>query len=177
MKKKVRIAIICTLIIISGMIIILNVSTECDQIVENGTIVGQEIQPEEEISEETNYETSVKLFFLDETSGILSYEERLIDARKLIDNPYSYIVSLLINGPEKRGLKSAIPEGTRVNSAIIKNGTLLIDLSEEFLNSEGSDAVYSIVNTLCEFNEVNNIKFTINGEERDGLKELFVKKE
>lgn len=177
MKKKIIIGVFIGFLIFLAMFIVLNVSTESEQIVENGTENKLEIEPEEEISEEVNYDTTIRLYFFDETSGIMSGEDRKIDARKLIDNPYIYAINLLINGPEKQGLRNAIPEGTKVNSANLRNGTLSVDLSEEFLNANGTDAIYSIVNTLYEFNEIDNIKFTINGEEKDGLKEKFVKKE
>ena len=177
MNKKIIVGIASTIVILLGVFIAMNVSTEVEQSVETQDGETLEIQPEEEISEEVNYETKVKLYFSDATSGIISSEERIIDARKLIDNPYMYVLNLLIEGPESEGLKSEIPEGTKVNSAIFNNGTLKIDLSEEFLNSSGTNPIYSIVNTMYEFNEINNIKFTINGEEKDGLKERFMKKE
>lgn len=177
MKKKIIIGVCVGILIFLVMFIVLNVSTESEQIVENGTEAKLEIEPEEEISEDVNYDTTVKLYFVDETSGIMTCEDRRVDARKLIDNPYLYVINLLINGPEKQGLKGVIPDGTKVNSATLKNGTLNVDFSEEFLNGSGTDAIYSIVNTLYEFNEIDNIKFTINGEEKEGLKEKFVKKE
>lgn len=177
MRKKIIISVAITFIGLILLFIIFNVSTEYDQIVENGTVTQQEIEPEEEISDEVSYDTSVKLYFIDKTSGIMSFENKNIDARKLIDNPYIYILNLLINGPENDGLKNPIPEGTKVNSASLKSGTLSVDLSEEFLNGMGTDAIYSMVNTLCEFNEVDNIKILINGEEKEGLKEKFIKKE
>ena len=52
---------------------------------------------------------------------------------------------------------------------------MYIDLSKEFLNSSGTNAIYSIVNSLSELTEVSGIKFTIDGEVKDGLKETFVK--
>ena len=87
-----------------------------------------------------------------------------------------FVVNLLINGPEKPGLKNAIPDGTKLNKANIENGTVRVDFSDEFLNGSGTDAIYMIVDTLYEFNEVSSVKFTINGEEREGLKEKFLKK-
>ena len=176
MKKTIIVSLI---IFIVGLVIIFlcNFSTEYEQNVERGGENQIIIEPEEEIPEEVNYETSIKLYFADATSGVLVSEERRIDARMLIDNPYLFVIKLLIEGPNSDSLKRVIPEDTKVNNVALKNGTLNVDLSEEFLNSTGTDSIYSIVNTLSEFNEVDRINFLINGEAKEGLRESFVKKD
>ncbi len=170
MKKKIIIPIIFIIVII--ILIICSVSTEVENNVEN--IV--EIEPEEEITDDVVRQTKVNLYFLDNTSGILTKEERTIDSKELIDNPYKVVLDLLLAGPNTEGLISAIPEGTKVNSINYEKGIIEIDLSEEFLNSSGTNAIYSIVNTLTEFTEVIGVKFKINGEIREEMKDTFVKK-
>ena len=169
MNKKIIFTVIFIIVII--ILIICSISTEVDNNVDNI----EEIEPEEEITEEALRQTTVNLYFVDNTSGILVKEERTIDSKELIDNPYKYVIDLLIEGPESENLANPIPEGTKINSAVIEKGILKIDLSEEFLNSSGTNAIYSIVNTLTEFTEVNGVKITINGEVKDGLKDAFVK--
>lgn len=170
-KLNKRVIIITVLITICiSIFLYFNISTEIEQNVENL----KEIQPQEEISEEQNNTTEVKLFFNDAISGILTYEKRNINAKELIENPYMYVLQLLIKGPEKSNLKSSIPEGTKINSAELEKGIIHVDLSEEFLNSKGMDAIYSITNTLSQFNEVQSVKFTINGEIKDNLKEAYI---
>ena len=175
MKKKILILIGVAILAFLIFFVFLNVSTESEQIVENGVELQKEIEPQEEIPEGASFETTVKLYFCDKTSGIMSSEDRVIDARKLLDNPYLYVINLLIGGPESDGLTNPIPKGTKVNKAELQNGTLNVDLSEDFLNGSGTSSIYSIVNTLYEFNEVDNIKFTIDGKEKEGLKEKFMK--
>jgi len=170
MNKKIIFIIILIVSIIIA--IICNISTERENNVENIP----EIQPEEEISEEQMRQTKIKLFFVDNTSGILAQEERNIDSKELIDNPYKYIINLLIEGTKDENLKNTIPEGTKLNSAKLDKGTLCIDLSSEFLNGGGTDSIYSIVNTVTEFTEINSVKFTIDGEIKEGLTESFVRK-
>lgn len=170
MKKKIIIPILFIIVII--ILIICSVSTEVENNVEN--IV--EIEPEEEITDDVVRQTKVNLYFLDNTSGILTKEERTIDSKELIDNPYKVVLDLLLAGPNTEGLISAIPEGTKINSINYEKGIIEIDLSEEFLNSSGTNAIYSIVNTLTEFTEVNGVKIKINGEVREELKDTFVKK-
>lgn len=171
MKKKIIfISIVILLIIVA---IICNFSTEKVNNVENVL----EIQPEEEISEEQMRQTKIKLYFIDKTSGILISEERNIDSKELIDNPYQYIINLLISGTQDVNLKNAIPEGTKLNSVKLEKGILCVDLSSNFLNSNGTESIYSIVNTMTEFTEVNGVKFTIDGEIKEGLTDIFVRKQ
>lgn len=170
MKNKIIFIIILLVFIIIA--IICNISTEIENNVENIP----EIQPEEEISEEQMRQTKVKLYFIDNTSGILSQEERNIDSKELIDNPYKYIINLLIEGPKNENLKCAIPEGTKLNSVNLDKENLCVDLSSEFLNGSGTDSIYSIVNTVTEFTEINSVKFTIDGEIKEGLTEAYLRK-
>lgn len=170
MKKKFIFIIILIVFIIIA--IICNISTERENNVENIA----EIQPEEEISEEQMRQTKIKLYFIDNTSGILVQEERSVDSKELIDNPYKYIINQLIEGTKNENLKNTIPEGTKLNSVKFEKGQLNIDLSSEFLNGSGTDAIYSIVNTVTEFTEVNSVKFTIDGETKEGLTETFLRK-
>ena len=174
MKKNfiLRVVIVISIISIIAILIILNFSTEVVENVENETV----IEPEEEISEEQMRQTSVILYFEDKESMQLVTEEKKADAKDLIDNPYLYIVNLLIIGPEDKNLQSPIPEETKVNKAEINKDCVTVDLSKEFLNSSGTNAIYAIVNSLTELKEVNSVKFLIDGEEQDNMKEAFVRK-
>ena len=169
MKKKI-IFIILFLIII-GILIFCSISTEYEENVDNIS----EIQPEQEISEEETRQTIINLYFEDSISGILVKEERKIDSKELIDDPYKFVINLLIEGPKVEDLHNPIPDGTKLNCINFEKGILNIDLSEEFLNFSGTNAIYSIVNTLSEFTEVNGVKFTINGEIKDSLKNVYIK--
>ena len=174
MKRNfiLRVVIVISIISIIAILIILNFSTEVVENVGNETV----IEPEEEISEEQMRQTSVILYFEDKESMQLVTEEKKADAKDLIDNPYLYIVNLLILGPEDKNLQSPIPEGTKVNKAEINKDCVTVDLSKEFLNSSGTNAIYAIVNSLTELKEVNSVKFLIDGEEQDNMKEAFVRK-
>ena len=103
-------------------------------------------------------------------------EEKKVDAKDLVDNPYLYIVNLLILGPNSENLQNPIPEGTKVNKAELNGDCVTVDLSQDFLNSSGTNAIYAIVNSLIELKEVNSVKFLIDGEEQDNMKEAFVRK-
>ena len=174
MKKNLifKVILIIAVIVILAVIVVLNFSTEVVENVENETV----IEPEQEISEEQMRQTDITLYFEDKESYQLVKEERKVDAKELIDNPYLYVINLLINGPKDEKLQNSIPEGTKVNKIELKNDCAYVDLSKEFLNSSGMNPIYSIVNTLTELKEVNSVKILIDGEEQDNMKEPFVRK-
>ena len=130
-----------------------------------------EYTPAEELSDNEIRKTIISLYFKNIETNSLVAEAKCIDVKELYKEPYSYLINMLIAGPENEKLESAIPEGTIVNSCTLKGNTLYIDLSKEFIDNapsgieEESIIVYSIVNTLTELNEVSEVKFLINGEE------------
>ena len=128
----------------------------------------QEYVPQQEISDEQFRQTFVKLYFKEINSNKFVCENRSIDSKELLNNPYLNLVGLLINGPSVEGLESLIPSDTKVISATLNGDTVTIDLSTDFINSTdnvecASNMVYSIVNTLTELTEVNSVKFLIDG--------------
>ena len=78
------------------------------------------------------------------------------------------ILKLLLTS---RFLHKTLPEGTKLLGTELKGDCLYINFSKEFVdnclgNEKGREnAIYSIVNTVCELNEVNCVKFLIEGEE------------
>ena len=147
-----------------------------------------EYTPAQELSDDEIRKTIISLYFKNIETNTLIAEAKCIDVKELYKEPYTYLINMLITGPENEKLESAIPEGTKVNSCTLKGNTLYVDLSKEFIDNapsgveEESMVIYSIVNTLTELNEVTGIKFLINGEEnlqfKDGkinFKEAFVK--
>ena len=174
MKKMfiLKVIIIIAIISILAILIVLNFSTEVVENVENETV----IEPEEEISEEQMRQTAITLYFEDKESMQLVTEEKKVDAKDLVDNPYLYIVNLLILGPNSENLQNPIPEGTKVNKAELNGDCVTVDLSKEFLNSSGTNAIYAVVNSLAELKEVNSVKLLIDGEEQENMKEAFVRK-
>lgn len=146
----------------------------------NGENIIEEYVPEAEITDEQLRQTIVTLYFLNKDSKEISTEARLIDASKLINNPYKEMVELLIEGPKNNKLEKLIPDNVKVNNATIKDNCVTLDFSNEFLNYNNDEElknkiINSIVNTLTELNEVNSIKITINGQEVDQFKEVYVR--
>ena len=141
-----------------------------------------EYTPEEEIDVAGLRQTVVSLYFNQKDTNTLIPEARRVDVKDL--------TKLLIDGPKNEGLEKVIPEGTKINKIELKNGTIYLDLSSEFIQNhkEGAEAesrtIYSIVNTLVQLNEVEAVKILIDGNEdasfKDNaisLKDAFVKHE
>lgn len=140
------------------------------QLSSGDNVTFDEYVPQQEISDEQFRQTYVKLYFKGTSSNELQCENRSIDSKELLSNPYLTLVNLLIAGPSVEGLENIIPAGTVVNSANLSGDTVILDLSSHFINSTtdtqvASDIVYSIVNTLTELTEVNSVKFLIDGNE------------
>lgn len=146
------------------------------------TEIQEEYVPEEEISDEQLRETIVSLYFPDKETNLLKPEARLVNVKELMQSPYNILIELLIGGPKNDKLKSIIPENTKLLNSSLEGECLILDFSSEFLNYDKEDSkekenlINSIVNTVTELNEVNKVKFLINGQTNDEFKEEYVRK-
>ena len=173
MKKTLVAIITIVLIIISVFLVINNIS------IEKNKNDYQDYIPQEEISDEQLRQTKIILYFANSETGELETETKIIDANKLLENPYNVIMEMLIKGPNSSNLIKLIPDGTILHEIIIENGCATINVSSEFLNYENDEIklkmINSIVNTLSNLKEIDSVKFLINGEINDNLKEVYVK--
>jgi len=86
-------------------------------------------------------------------------------------------INALIEGPDfQSGLLPTIPAGTSLLDINVKeDGLCIVDFSEELVaNMAGGKlneqlAVYSIVNTLCQFPTVDRVEFRVEGQKMDTL--------
>lgn len=162
-KRKILFTIILViLIIVIGVLVYMKLKNKDEEIAE--------ITPLEEMTEEQERETMISLYFINPEISTLVPEARKIDAKELIKDPYKMLVQFLIDGPKNEKLTKAIPDGTKINNAVLKNGIVELDLSKEFIENQNGETkqielcIYSIVNTLTELNEVNFVKILIDGE-------------
>ena len=116
-------------------------------------------------------EKTIDLYFATPDAMYLKPESRTIKGRNL----YKEAVNALIAGPTKQSLTITIPEGVEVLKITRNNDTIQVDFSEEIVkNHWGGSAgerltVYSIVNTLTQFQGIEQVKFLIEGKEVDTL--------
>ena len=126
-------------------------------------------------TEEENYKKTVSLFFA--SSNTLSAEKRQIVLKSESD-VYKAVIEELIKGPSVESLSVTVNPGTVVNSVTVNNKIATADFTDSLkkLNTGGSTkeylCLYSIVNTLCTFDEIDSVIITINGNKIDTFGQL-----
>lgn len=165
----VGIIVIVLILLGVGYIILNNIKRNKEE------VIYDEYIPQEEITEEQLRQTVITLYFLNSETHEIIPEARQIDAKKLIDNPYEVLINLLMEGPKNEKLLKLIPENTKLNSAQVRDNILYIDFSDDFikeqkLGKEQEELILkSIVNTVTELTEINQVTFLINGESDKGF--------
>lgn len=153
--QKWIIVIIIGLITILGVFIILNVDIETEYV------------PESEVEEVELRNTIITLYYKDKESGNLSKENRLIDSKELLRNPYKALIELLILGPENEMNESVISKNAKVLNVEFEKGTVIINFSKEFTEESQKDKLQTskdaIYQTLTELTEVTDIKILVEG--------------
>ncbi|MBR4831005.1 MAG: GerMN domain-containing protein, partial [Butyrivibrio sp.] len=107
------------------------------------------------------------LYFLDEEKQKLVPVYRSVVYKNGI-SIVKLAVEQIIEGPNTDSVNSTIPPDTKVNSVDIKDGVCYIDFSSEFLSEpldvDPSLALYSVIDTVTEFPEVDSVVFSVDGE-------------
>lgn len=165
MKKWIIVILVILTVLICG-ILLFNTNVEVEYV------------PETEIGEVDLRKTMITLYFPNADNKELQKESRLIDSKDLLLNPYEELLNMLMEGPESDFLQKAVPEGTKMLSVELIGQCLNINFSKEFVENcsaeqrDKENAIYSIVNTVTELNEVNSVKILIEGEEGQGFADI-----
>lgn len=115
---------------------------------------------------------SVDLYFADQNGEYLQAEKREI---AMVPGLARATVEELIKGPKGKGMTKTIPEGTRLLDISIDKGVCRVDLSRQFRDNHwgGSSGeiltVYSLVNTLTQFDTVEKVEILVEGRKIDTL--------
>jgi germination protein M len=120
---------------------------------------------------------SINVYYADNSGEYLVGEARDVEGEsKPVDAIYE-----MMKSPVDSSLAVLIPSTTRINSVkVFNNGNASVDFSQSFLDDRfQSDTidillVYSIVNTLTEFREIDAVKFYIDGKKIDILGQLDI---
>ena len=87
------------------------------------------------------------------------------------------IMEQLLDGPDTEGLKSAIPSGTKLVSVSTVDGTCYVNLDATFKNQDYSVkeaiVIYSIVNSLSEQSNINQVQISINGDTSGAYRDTY----
>lgn len=130
----------------------------------------------------TSCTQKVSLYFAvsTDTDAYLTEEIREIPVSKEL---YKNVVEELIKGPQSDQLYRTIPSNVKVNSVKISEGTATVDFSKEIItnfqeipHSSTTEvlAIFSIVNTLTEFEEIKKVKITIEGKDSGQVDGLYI---
>jgi spore germination protein GerM len=96
---------------------------------------------------------------------------------------YTESLRELVKGPAGEGLYPTLPSGTTVNSVTLSDGLATADFGigiisefEEIPHSSTTEtlAIYSIVNTLTGFEDIEQVKITIEGKESGKVDGFYV---
>jgi len=150
--------------------------SEQAEVEESEQAEGNDQSTEEDQSLNSDEQLTIKVYYTDEQAEYLVGETRVVTA----GNKYGDALIELMKVPVDESLLRLIPETTLINEVTVENGLAKVDLSDNFLedrfHSDTGDIllIYSIVNTLTEFSEVNSVTFYINGEKLDDLGTLDI---
>lgn len=111
----------------------------------------------------------VTLYFSAEDNSTLKKEEREI---QVTDGAVlKACVLALIEGPKTQGLRSNIPEGTKLLGVNLKDKVAIVDFSKEFAAVNGNAEIterFSVVNTLTGIKGVDRVKIRVEGKDLTG---------
>lgn len=134
----------------------------------------EETEYKEETEDEEETETSeltINVYYSDAMGEYLVGEARVVSS----ENKYVDALNELMKLPVDGSLYRLVPDSTKVNSVVVEEGLAKVDFSKEFIenkitsDTEDNLLIYSIVNTLTEFSEVNSVSFYIDGEKLETL--------
>jgi len=117
-------------------------------------------------------EQAIKLYFSNEDADAVRGETRIIDISKTASREeiLQMVLEELIEGPENSNLNRTIPPEVKVKSIKINNQTAIVDFSEEMHTKHWGGAagesmtINSLVNTLTEFDYIELVKLTVEGQ-------------
>jgi len=121
---------------------------------------------ETDTTDETEDTSEITLYYSDKDARGLCAETRQIPSDKTEDA--LYVVTELLKGTKSENLVNTIPSNTKVNSCAVSDKTCTLDLSSDFISKQGTAneqlAIYSVVNTLCSLDGVDEVQFLIDGQ-------------
>lgn len=114
----------------------------------------------------------VSLYFLNDKMNGLNMEKRNIpkDADVL-----KQVINEMLKGPADAYSKPAFPDGTKLISVELQDGTVYVNLSKEYIptNSESQDVekfrVAALINTLTDLPGVDNVQILIEGNKVNAI--------
>ena len=155
-------------IIVLTLVLCMLICTACSVKEPAEDVVGTDSNDIKEVTEEVapKEDVDVILYYSDNQGTGLHKETRTLpydDAH----NPEA-VLRELFKGTQNTDFTNVVPDTVKINSCTVKSGVCTVDLSIDFIEIQGTAAqemaMYSIVNTLCEMEEVDKVQYLIEGE-------------
>ncbi len=140
-----------------------------DEMVKDDITIEETYEPVQTMSTPVQ-EIAVALYFADVTGDKLVKTEKRIPK---VEGMARATIETLLEGPDAdSGLVSAIPSGTQLLDINVKpeDKKCIVDFSQEMMHRLAATdngeqlAVYSVVNTLCQFDSIEQVEFRIEGQ-------------
>lgn len=111
--------------------------------------------------------SELKLYFTNAKGDKLVPVDTLVAYNKSVPVE-RVIVEQLINGPEAQGCYRTLPSNLKLLGISITDGTCYVNfdsaLVSEMVNTEAMIPIYSVVNSLCELDKIDQVQILVNGE-------------
>ena len=120
--------------------------------------------------------STLTLYFANKSGDALIAETRNVHYSSNMSME-KVIMEQLLDGPDMEGLKSAIPSGTKLVSVATVDGTCYVNLDATFKNQDyavkEAIVIYSIVNSLSEQSNINQVQISINGDTSGAYRDTY----
>ena len=148
-----------------------------DIVAPDGNVIDYLSNSDINISSEDDSSDVVLLYFPSKTTQMLVREVRSISSEDK-KTKEQYIVNEIITGPQNKELQSVLATDTTLISAETKDGICYLNFKSNFIDKNSGSkeklAVYSIVNSLTELENVEQVQFLIDGKKVDTFGQTYI---
>lgn len=148
-----------------------------DIVAPDGSVIDYLSSSDINISSEDNSSGVVVLYFPSKTTQKLVTEVRNISSENK-KTKEQYIVNEIIKGPQNKELQSVLASDTTLISAETKDGVCYLNFKSNFIDKNSGSkeklAVYAIVNSLTELENVAQVQFLIDGKKVDTFGQTYI---
>ena len=141
-----------------------------------GVMNRENVRIDGDVPAETTEYAILKLYFTNADGTDFQIEDRVVEVNANQAREKT-ILEQLIAGPLEKGYYPTVPADTKIRDVTTtKDGICYVNLSQDFLtktatvNINDVVTVYSIVNSLCELEEVDKVQFLMEGEKIEDYK-------
>ena len=112
---------------------------------------------------------TIVLYFPAKSGDHLKAERRRVEVQNTLSAEKT-VINELMKGPKSEECKGSVPEATRLLGIETKDNVCFVNFSSDFISRSGTSSLetsltlFSVVNSLCEIENVKSVQILINGE-------------